>query len=199
MSEISQEEKDLMLDDLKNQASLLNVEFHPSIGYEKLKEKVTAKKKELEAAKQAASDTAELEKQSKEAELVSKAKEVNAKVTAKQAANRLVRVRITCMNPAKKAYEGDIFQAGNSVIGTVKRYVPFEREWHMEQILLNVAQAKRYQTFHEVKGTGTGPSARPRKEARQVPEYAITILPDLTATEIKELKQRQLMASGAAE
>ena len=59
-----------------------------------------------------------------------------------QEARALRRIRITCMNPNKKAMTSEIFTISNSMVGTVKRCVPFDTEdgWHVEDMILKISK-----------------------------------------------------------
>lgn len=193
----SQDSDELTL--LKERADLMGITYHPSIGVEKLKAKIEAKKAGPDVT--AAQAQEELDTISEATQL-----QIDARVPAKavptprqqaairrEKALRLVRARVTCMNPIKGNMSGDIFQAGNSELGVIKKYVPFNAEqgWHIPQIILNMIQKKKFMTFYETK-IGT----KKIKRQRLVPEYAIEILPPLTPQELQALKQRQLMAQG---
>ena len=105
------------LTSLKARATMLGLTFHPSIGLEKLREKVNA----------AATGTAvpDAPVVSAPAPVVVAETEGQKRVRMKQDALRLVRIKVACMNPAKSEWEGEIFTVGNSVIGSVKKYIPF--------------------------------------------------------------------------
>lgn len=173
-----------VLADLKQRATTLGVTFHPSIGLEKLREKVS------KAMEDKSSDAEEdVSSTSNEP-----AKAVNA-VSTKEAADnakKLIRVRVTCMDPSKKEYDGEILTAGNSSIGTIKKYIPYGIEWHVPQILLNQLRDRKYQTFFNEKDE----HGRTHRRGKLVNAYAIEVLPPLTKQELKELEQRQAMAAG---
>lgn len=169
---------------LKRQADIMGVRYHPSIGVEALRaklEEARAKTENEDRAKNAAVN----QLKSAEAE----------KLKRIRAARELVRVRITCMNPLKKEYEGEIFSVGNSEIPTITKFVQFEREYHVPRIMLNMIRNRKYQTFFEERT----PNGGKVKRGKLVREYAIEELPPLTATELQELKQRQLMAQGSTQ
>ena len=169
---------------LKRQADIMGVRYHPSIGVEALRtklEEARAKTENEDRAKNAAVN----QLKSAEAE----------KLKRIRAARELVRVRITCMNPLKKEYEGELFSVGNSEIPTITKFVQFEREYHVPRIMLNMIRNKKYQMFVEERTPGGGKI----KRGKLVREYAVEELPPLTAAELQELKQRQLMAQGSAQ
>lgn len=179
----------LALEELKNRARTLGIAFHPSIGEEKLREKIRAKLDEDEKQGAAAIDAAAPASGDANGTAAQAADDAAKAAVAKA----LVRVRITCMDPSKKEYDGEIFSVSNSVVGTVKRYIPFGHAWHIEQIMLNMLRDKKYQAFHEVKTPGGGTV----KRGRLVPAYAIETLPALSEKELAELKQRQLARQSA--
>ena len=171
------------LDALKLRADQLGIKYHPTIGVEKLREKVN------EALASGGVD-ATADEESQDAPVnAGKGKGTRSEALA------LVRVRITCMNPNKKEWEGEIFSTGNSVIGTVKKFVPFEVEWHVPRVILNMIKRRQYQTYV----TKSTPNGGKVKTGKLVREFAVEELPPLTEKELAELKQRQLMAAGQAE
>lgn len=169
---------------LKRQADIMGVRYHPSIGVEALRAKLEEARSKTESEDRA-KNAAVNQLKSAEAE----------KLKRIRAARELVRVRITCMNPLKKEYEGEIFSVGNSEIPTITKFVQFEREYHVPRIMLNMIRNRKYQTFIEERT----PNGGKVKRGKLVREYAIEELPPLTATELQELKQRQLMAQGSAQ
>lgn len=160
------EEKD-ELTLLKERADLMGIKYHPSIGLEKLKEKVN----EVLAPK-----TEEKPKTSGQLRM-EKVKE----------ANQLVRIRVTCMDPNRKGWKGDFFTSMNSVYGTIKKYVPFNVPWHVPTVLVKQIKRKQRQEFYEV----TSKHGMKIKRSRMVPMFAVEILPDLTYDELKDLANQQ--------
>lgn len=172
------------LDSLKARADLLGVTYHPSIGVDKLRAKVEAAMNDKPDP-----DTVELTKT--EAPVTS---EAQLRRKAKDAALKLVRVNVVCMNPAKREWEGEIFTVGNSLIGTVKKFVPFgtSEGWHVPEIILQVMRERECQVFVNAK-SANGVTIRTGK---QIKEFAIDVLPPLTEKELAELARRQAMQAG---
>lgn len=192
------EEKVDELSLLKERADIMGITYHPNIGKEKLRAKIEDKKAGVVDPEQAAEEAATIEaaQASGAAETFTPmVKETAAQITARKRkeALRLVRVRVTNMNPLKGNLKGDIFSVGNAQIGMVKKFVPYNAEqgWHVPQIILTHMQSKKYMTHYETK-VGN----KKIKRHRLVPELSIEILPPLTAKELEALKQRQLMAAG---
>ena len=175
------------LENLKVRAEKLGVKFHPSISADKLREKIKAAQAEGEGSVGEQDEV----KTTTGTDVESPAAK---KLRLKHEGLKLVRVRITCMNPAKKEWEGEIFTVSNNAVGTVKRYVPYNNEdgWHVEQILLNQLRERQCQIFVTDKDS-RGNKIRKGKLIR---EFAIEVLEPLTEEERHELAQRQAMAKG---
>ena len=175
------------LENLKSRAEKLGVKFHPSISAEKLREKIKAAQTEGEGSVGEQSE-------GKSAAGTKEESPAAKKLRMKREALKLVRVRITCMNPAKKEWEGEIITVANNAVGTVKRYVPFNTEdgWHVEHILLEQLRERQCQIFVTEKDS-RGNKVRKGKLIR---EFAIEVLDPLTEEELRELAQRQAMAKG---
>jgi len=158
---------------LKARADLLGVTFHPSIGVDKLREKVAAK---LSG-----------EPQPVEVPVVAPFD----RAAARRAANALVRIRVTCMNPLKKEWDGEIFTTGNAAVGTIRKYVPFEADdgYHVPQMLLTMLQERQCQVFTTVVNS-LGNKVR---RGKLIKEFAIEILPPLTEKQLADLARQQAM------
>lgn len=180
---------EMELTELKSRAEMLGIKFHPSISLDKLREKVnaavTAKPEDTvdDAPKPYA--TAVDVPASEESIAVRRARK-------KREANELIRVRVACMNPAKKEWEGEIFTAGNSLVGSFKKYVPFNVEdgWHVPRIILDQMKDRMCQIFV----TSTDARGNKVRKGKLIKEFSIEVMPALTKDELQELAQRQAMA-----
>jgi hypothetical protein len=195
-TEVIETEETEVIDELallKQRADIMGVAYHPNIGIDKLKAKLADK---IEGVTDEQADeeieTINAAEQSTTALPVETAAE--AKLRRKQEALRLVRIRMTSMNPSKANMKGEIFSVGNAELGMIKKYVPFNAEqgWHVPNIILEEIRQRKFINHFEVKIDGKNVNRH-----RLIPEYAIEILPPLTETELNELKQRQLMQSAA--
>lgn len=108
---------------------------------------------------------------------------------------KLVRVRITCMDPKKKDLEGEIITVANKHLGTVKHFVPFgaktEEGWHIPHIIYKALQRRQFVNIRVVKDKRTGFE---RVERNMAKEFAIEVLPPLTEGELQSLAVAQLAA-----
>ncbi len=192
----------------------MGIEFHHRIGVEKLRKLVNARlngETEEEDTEDYGDDDAsdfdsDMAKKdepsiqvSKQAKLIEKAKkpvDLRKPVESKQQrrnrlrreALKLVRVRVTNMNPNKSAHEGEIYTVSNSVIGTVRRYVPFNVPWHVEKIILNALKERTYMHFVTVKDN----RGNKTKQTRIAKELSIEELNPLNDEELDKLAQRQM-------
>ena len=151
------------LEVLKQRADDMGIEYSPRIGVDALREKVNAK---LASTPE---NTA--------------AYEFNQ---IRQDALKLVRVRITNLNPSKKESEAEYFSVGNRVIPTITRLVPFELDTHVEQILLDQIKDRK---FVQVKTVNRDGKSYPERSLRN--EFQVEVLPPLTEEELKDLAAEQ--------
>jgi hypothetical protein len=167
---------------LKKQADRLGIQYKSNTSYATLQKAVSD-------ALNAPTDTESNEGLGEEQpQAPAKAKDDPAKA-AYDNAMKLVRVIITPMEATKASnLESEVFTAGNSVVGTVKRLIQFGEPWHVEQILLNSLQEKKYQLFTSKKDA----RGVVHTKARSVKAYNIAILDPLTPEEMAELADRQI-------
>ena len=179
MSELNQDE----LSTLKARADFLGIQYHPSIGLDKLKEKLGAAlaDKSKEPEKAAADPVKETENQ------------MLHRMRDEQMS--LVRIRMSCMNPNKNEWQGELFTFGNALCGWNTKFVPFNAEdgWHVPKILLDLLQERKCQVFVSSKAKN-GVTV---KTGKLIKEFAIELLPALTHEELRDLAQRQAMAETA--
>jgi len=105
-------------------------------------------------------------------------------------AKKLVRVIVTPIDPLKAHLEGDYFSVGNSFIGTISHYVPFNKEWLLPNMLVKNIQEREYQHI-QTKEAKTGIATMIPKFVKA---YNVQILPLPTPEEIAELAKQQLIA-----
>lgn len=188
MSEVSndtlkdtQDEKEVLM----QRADKLGIKYSNNIGLETLRERINAKLEEREAVVE--EEEVEEEPKKKETKTAAQVKETEVQKARKEAL-KLVRVNITSMENTKNNLSGEIFTVSNGVVGTIKRYIPFGVDWHIEQILLNTLKEKEFQRF----GTEKTPGGQTVRRAKSVPAYAIQILPPLTEKELEDLRKSQM-------
>ena len=112
-------------------------------------------------------------------------------------ATRLIRVRITNMDPRKADLPGEFFTVSNGVVGTIQRYIPYSEQedgWHVENMLLEMLKEKQFYQLRPRKG----PNGTVLPDGRWVKEFAIEILEPLTQEELRILANKQAAAAGQA-
>lgn len=211
------------LEALKSRADLMGISYHPSIGLEKLREKVNAAiASEDKSAPLDTPDTSfvvpkDEPKQAYQAETLAESEpvkqapvryrsakahadavslpvegetEAQKRVRLKRHANELIRVNVICNNPGKKEWSGEVIASGNSLVGTLKKFVQFNTEegWHVPRILYNVLRDRQCQIFVNSKKKSGGQTTR---ESKLIKEFALEVLEPLTPEEIAELAARQ--------
>jgi hypothetical protein len=177
---------------LKARADMMGIKYHPSTGVDKLKAKIDLKLagKEEEPEVKAKPKSKEYpEGYVTDAEFQDEAFRLR-----KQTAGKLIRVRVTCMNPSKKEWDGEIISVGSSKIGTYKKFVKFNTEegWHIPFIIYEYLKEKKCAMYHTVQDN----KGNKVRKSKLVNEFNIEVLPALTKEELKDLAQRQAMEAG---
>ena len=116
------------------------------------------------------------------------------RTAAQKECGRLVRCRITCMNPHKKNVTGEIISVGSSKVGTYKKFIPFnvEEPYHIPKIIFDYLKEKKCRIGTTVKL----PNGQEVNRYKLVNEFALEVLPPLNEKELADLAQRQAMAAG---
>ena len=108
--------------------------------------------------------------------------------------SKQVRIIAHCNNPLKKAWQGEII-TGSNKLGTWKKFVPFDVEWHVPQIVLNVMREQKYTFFYSKKS----PMGMTVRKAKLKPAYNIEVLEPMTNQEVKQLAKLQLVTQAEAD
>ncbi|WAI96131.1 coil containing protein [Vibrio phage vB_VhaP_PG11] len=160
------------LDSLKQVAENKGISFHPKIGLEALKAKIA----EFDAGLEEKTPTV---------------KKAQTKIQKRQALAKeklkLVRVRIACMNPAKREWQGEWLSCGNSTLGFHTKYVLFDHDYHLTQFMVGILQDKKFRMSKDVPD---GKGGKYRKNYF-VKEYNVEILDPLTQEELDALAADQ--------
>ena len=175
---------------LKQRATQMGIKFHPSIGVKTLRDKVNAKLTKTSTVEEEPEVTGQAPIPIHKSDAQLKAE---SRIRLRKEANRLIRVKISCMNTNKKDWPGEIFSVSNRTIGTIKKFVPFNAEegWHVPNALLTLIQERKFQTFKEIKLS----NGRKQKKGFLVKEFSVDILDPLTHEELKDLAQRQAIGN----
>lgn len=179
---------------LKQRARMLGVDFSNNIGLETLRERVRAK---------IDGDSDSNSTKAASPELVDPEQADKPKRTLREQliadSMKLVRVRITNLDPKKKELPGEIFTIANEFIGTVSKYIPYgevtQDGYHVPHcIYLNLLERK-FLNIRTYKDKNDG--GRVRVEQTWAQEFAMEVLPQLTPDELKKLAVAQLSAGNS--
>lgn len=189
---------------LKQQADIMGIAYSNNIGVDTLRAKIRAKMDEPEkppakrpvveeAEDQLASDDEIMEKLPASTTPLSKQEKMRLQ---KLEYLRLVRLRITNLNPAKASLKGEVITVANSLLGKVSKYVPYGDEcgedgYHVPYIIFLAMKEKK---FSQVK---TDKRHIPR--ASDVHEFALEELKPLTQKQLQSLAVKQAAATGTTE
>jgi len=106
---------------------------------------------------------------------------------------KLIRCRITNLNPAKNDLHGEIFTFSNKLLGAVKRFIPYGEAgangWHVPYCMFKMLKNKKYQVIKTTKNDRTNTE---QVERYLSSEFNLEVLPPLSKAEIDQLAQAQL-------
>ena len=159
------------LEELRLEADELGLTYPKNIGESKLQEKIND-------YNNGGSEVPQTEVENKPAK---------KPMTQKQKMSKLIRVRVTCNDPAFKKWPG-LTRAAGSTTFFRKRFIPFNRETHIEQVLFDSLKRSEYQWFEEKMNRTSG---RKYKVPRSSPSFVIEELTPLTKAEYEKLAQDQ--------
>ena len=110
---------------------------------------------------------------------------------------KLVRLRISCLNPSKRDLPGEILTVSNRLLGTVRKFVQYgestDEGFHVPYIIYKFMKNRKFLSIKQRKVRGTNQMV---KEEQWVSEYALEVLPMLTEAERQQLANRQAAANG---
>lgn len=173
---------------LKQRADVMGIGYSPRIGLDSLQRKIDAK---------LAADEAPVAVE--EGVLTPQQKRIKIRKGMRENQLKLVRLRITNLNPSKKDLSGEIFTIANKYLGTVRKYIPYgevtENGYHVPYIIY---QQMKDRKFLNVKTKTNSSNGQINVETRWVNEFALEVLPQLTEKELQNLANAQAMAAGDA-
>jgi hypothetical protein len=172
---------------LLERAKTMGLKVSGNIGLDTLREKVKAA---IEGRPEASDDSDE------PAATDAPMKETRAQMVERiqKEAMKLIRVRITCMNPAKTEYTGEFFCVANRFIGEVKKFIPYgngftDNGYHIPHVLYEEMKSRKFTQIKTQRRNGIDVIVP--EELREVPEFSIEVLPPLTVEELNDLKIQQ--------
>ena len=186
------------LDMLKSRAKLMGITFSNNIGLDALKTKIEEHKQasEVKTQTQATAQTNEQQPEAQTENQKNKAKTISLRTHLQKEKMKLVRLRITNLDPKKKDLPGEILTIGNEYLGTVRKFVPFgeatDNGYHVPYCLYEMLRDRKFLSIK----TRKGPKGQTIVEQQMVREFALEILPPLTEAELARLSSAQLSSGG---
>ena len=182
---------------LKERAKVMGIPFSNNISLETLRKRVNDKMEGKEAAPEVNALTGEPEIAQALAikPLDPKANAVALRKLMHATQMRLVRVRITNMDPKKKDLPGEIWTVANEYLGTVRKFVPYGEQtddgFHIPYCLYRLLDSKRFLHIRDVKDRTTGIVRQDKVWAK---EFSLDVLPALSQGELDRLAAAQAAA-----
>lgn len=203
---MSEENQKTELEVLKDRARMMGIQFSNNIGVEALRARIEAKMNGEEEQSQEQEKPAQ-ETQATEPNPLGETPsdkpltqaELRKKIIAEQ--TRLVRIRITNLDPKKKDLPGEIITVANEYMGTIRKYVPYgevtENGYHVPYCIYKMLDKRRFLDIRTKKDNKGQTVVR----SGYVKEFAIEVLPQLTQEELNRLANQQAAAGtvGAAD
>lgn len=200
---------------LKQRARLMGLKFSNNIGLDALRDKVNAKAQgeaEAEEDDQEDEDEAPVEQTSagltdapasapttvvrptRKLTVEEQRQKEREEMVAEQM--KLVRLRITNLNPNKKDLPGEIFTVANNVLGTVRKFVPYGEQtdngFHVPYWIYTQLKEREFVNIRTRKDS----RGREFVETTNAREFSLEILPQLTEVELNRLAAAQAAAAG---
>ena len=180
---------------LKQRAKMMGIKHSNNIGLDTLREMVrdalTKKAQENPEQKDANVFGEDPEKSARMPDGSKPAKKMSLRAHLQQEKMKLVRLRITNLDPKKKDLPGEILTVANRYLGTVRKYVPYgevtDQGWHVPYVLYELLRDRKFLSIKTRKQNG-----RTIVEHQYVKEFALEILPPLTEAELARISASQL-------
>jgi len=176
------------LEMLKQRAQLMGIRYSNNIGVNFLKAKIQAK---LDGE-----DVTEPAPERAQAVPEPVASEKSARQQMYETEMRLVRLRITNLDPKKKDLPGEIFTVANRVLGAVKKFIPYgeatDNGYHVPYFIYRQLKEREFLNIKTRKDR----QGRTIVETSMAREFALEELPQLTQKELTQLAAQQAAAAG---
>lgn len=186
---------------LKQRATLLGITFSNKIGVDALRARIQAKLDD------SVPDDGEDDPDDEEPAVVpvaaarlTKAERIAAqRREIRDEEMKMVRIRITNLNPNKKELSGEIFTVANKFLGIVKKFIPYgeatEDGYHVPHIIYKQLKDRKFLNIKTRRNRTTG---QIEVEQNWAPEFALEVLPQLTRDELARLAAAQAAAGGVS-
>jgi hypothetical protein len=186
------------LDMLKERARMMNIPFSNNISVDTLRKKINDKLEGKPDEPEVAETAANANQVYAPNPLIGQTEPMKRKTLRQHLHDeqmKMVRLRITNLDPKKKDLPGEIFTVANEHLGTVRKFIPYgevtDGGYHVPFIIYQQLEARRFQNIRTIKDRRTGTN---RVESNWAKEFSLEVLPPLTEEELKRLATAQLAA-----
>ena len=197
--------KDSKLDHIRAQADALGIKYHHKAGVEKIRKAIDL---HLEAEMAQNQEAAATLKPLREAPVTRGEAAVGKKVTPlteaeykalqkkedHRLAGSLIRCMITCMDPSKRGWPGEIISVGSAKLGTFKKYVPYDtgEPYHLPKIIFDMLSEKKCSVYYNA----VGDKGHKTRKSKLINAYNLQRLDPLTPEKLKDLAKKQALQAG---
>jgi len=184
---------------LMNRARMMGIEFSNNIGIDTLRQRINAKLDESDEEDEPDyEEVAEVEEPVVTNALTGEpanARKKTLRETIHDEQMKLVRIRVTCMDPKKKDLHGEVFTLANEYLGTVRKFVPFgevtDNGFHVPYCIYTMMEERRFLNIRTIKDPRTG---RDEVQSNYAKEFAMEVLYPLTPHDLAQLANAQAAA-----
>lgn len=183
---------------LKERADLMGIEYKANIGVEALRNKINGVlasdgEPEDTTAAVPVAKSGKVEKTAAELEQAEREKQLSEQM-------KLVRLRITNLNPMKANSQGEIVTVANKFLGAVRKFVPFgeatDGGYHVPFIIYNELKNRKFNSVKVKKTTAANGTVVELPVGRLINEFALEILEPLSQEELQHLANQQAASAG---
>jgi hypothetical protein len=187
---------------LKNRANMMGILYSNNIGIDALRDKINAKLAgevpKADTVAEANATSAALQGELR-VDKENPGKAVSLRQRLMNENMRLIRLRITNLDPKKKDLPGEILTVANEYIGTVSKFVPFgevtDGGYHVPYVIYKRMTKRKFLNIKTRKGKNGQQDVVEHSWAQ---EFALEVLPQLDETQLAKLAASQAAAAGVS-
>lgn len=169
------------MDLLKKKAKELGITFKENISERTLEGKIKAREDELAKEQEATQEKEEAPKAA-----LTQAQVVHDNRKRSQLLHRIV---VNPVDPRRTQLSGELVVVGNSQLGVVGKFIPFNLEtgYHVPQIILDDLKNRTFTEFYTIKDA----DGNEHTKTRQRKAFIIEVLDSITDEELAAIRARQ--------
>ena len=183
---------------LKQRATVMGISYSNNISLETLKKRIQEKMDGVEVAKPEPEKS--VQSVNPLVEQKPAAKTPSLRQFMRDTQMKLVRLRITNLDPKKKDLHGEVITVANEYLGTVKKFVPFgevtDDGFHVPYCIYRELDSRKFLNIRTVRNRREGTT---KVESNWAKEFALEVLPQLTREELNRLAAAQAAAGSTAD